>query len=231
MTLAKEWGVMIALMAFVCSCGCNRSPDVYDQADAAYHAGRYEEALRLYSEVIAADPANISAYLNRGNCYSELGQLDVALQDYELAIQQAQAIGASENDPAMAYILYNRGYVYYKAKEYRKSLDDFEHIASINPDYPDAQNHLAWILATCPLEHLRDSNRAIQFAQKESARLKWKNAGTLDTLAAAFAAGRQFDRAVEWEQKAIELATDAEDKAEYEERLTLYRQQTPYVDQ
>ena len=52
----------------------------------------------------------------------------------------------------------------------------------------------------------------------------------LDTLAAAYAEAGDFDSAVKWETKAIELESDAHEKAEYAERLKLYRDKKPYRD-
>ena len=50
----------------------------------------------------------------------------------------------------------------------------------------------------------------------------------LDTLAAAYAESGDFDSAVKWETKAIELETDANEKAEYGERLELYQDKKPF---
>jgi hypothetical protein len=57
----------------------------------------------------------------------------------------------------------------------------------------------------------------------------WKDVGMLDTLAAAYAESGQFDRASEWERKAISLAGEKETK-EYRERLDLYGNRKPYRD-
>ena len=51
--------------------------------------------------------------------------------------------------------------------------------------------------------------------------------GYLDTLAAAHAEAGQFDDAIRWQEKAIELV-EAEKKADYESRLVLYRAGKPY---
>ena len=60
-----------------------------------------------------------------------------------------------------------------------------------------------------------------------------KDAECIDTLAAAYAESGDFEKAKEWEAKAIELA-DAEksapdtQKAEMASRLELYKQGKPY---
>jgi hypothetical protein len=51
-----------------------------------------------------------------------------------------------------------------------------------------------------------------------------------DALAAASSEAGDFEAAVRWETRAIELETDQEDKADYTPRLALYREKTPYRD-
>jgi hypothetical protein len=53
---------------------------------------------------------------------------------------------------------------------------------------------------------------------------------SLDTIAAAYAEAGNFDKAVEFEQKASETVTDEAKKAEYRKRLDLYRNKKPYRD-
>jgi hypothetical protein len=57
-----------------------------------------------------------------------------------------------------------------------------------------------------------------------------KSADALGTLAAASAEAGDFEAAVKWETRAIELETGQEDKADYSARLALYREKKPYRD-
>jgi hypothetical protein len=50
----------------------------------------------------------------------------------------------------------------------------------------------------------------------------------LATLAAAYAEVGEFDKAVEWEEKAIQLYANADDRKKGEERLKLYKDKKPY---
>ena len=92
------------------------------------------------------------------------------------------------------------------------------------------KNNLAWILATCPDEDLRDPQRALAVAQAECERTSWKDASLLDTLAAAHAAAGDFAKAIEQQEKAIELIEDAEAKKSLTERLDLYRGNRRFVE-
>jgi len=55
----------------------------------------------------------------------------------------------------------------------------------------------------------------------------WKDSAYIDTLAAAYAEAGEFDKAVEWQTKARDLAPENQ-KADYQTRVDLYRAGKPY---
>ena len=69
-------------------------------------------------------------------------------------------------------------------------------------------------------------SKATDYATRACELTDWKESGYLDTLAAACAASGDFDAAVKWQLKSIELAPD-EQKAELRERLERYRAKEP----
>jgi Flp pilus assembly protein TadD len=40
-----------------------------------------------FSRVIEIDPQNANAYFNRGCCYDSIGELDLAISDYSVALE------------------------------------------------------------------------------------------------------------------------------------------------
>ena len=67
----------------------------------------------------------------------------------------------------------------------------------------------------------------MESATKACELTKWKQVGHLDTLAAAYAESGDFDKAVEWETMARDLAME-KNKADYQSRLELYQAHKPY---
>ncbi len=101
------------------------------------------------------------------------------------------------------------------------------------PDSPLLENALAWLLATCPDQSRRDSQAAVERAEKVCQATKHSEHAFLDTLAAAYAAAGRFEEARKWIAEAIRLAESAgqaEAVAEYRTRQKLYEADQPFYE-
>ena len=94
------------------------------------------------------------------------------------------------------------------------------------PDDARTLNNLAWLWATNPEPERRDAAKAEEYARKAVELSGGREAGYLDTLAAACAAGGKFEEAARGQRQAVELAPEAE-KAEYQSRLAAYEAGQP----
>jgi len=196
----------------------NHAP-AFDNRGLAYGAqGENERAIRDHSTAIQLDPNNGHYYNNRGNVYSALGDYDKALADFSSAVRL---------DPHEAVTYNNRGNTRYFLKDYEHALSDFTEAIRLDPHDPVAYNSRAVLRASCPDEKYRDGKKAIADATKACDLTDWKDAETLDTLAAAQAEAGDFDKAIEFSEKAIELADD-DAKADLESRLKLYQEKKPF---
>jgi Zn-dependent protease with chaperone function len=97
------------------------------------------------------------------------------------------------------------------------------------PELAQANNILAWILATSPQDGLRDGARATRLAFAACELTEWRNAAYIDTLAAAHAETKNFAEAVRWQAKALELPDfQGTVRAEAQSRLALFESGRPY---
>jgi tetratricopeptide (TPR) repeat protein len=76
---------------------------------------KYDEAIADFTAVMAIDPEQSSAYVNRSNCYFNKKEYQKALADAE------EAIRCGDND---AY--YESGRAYTELGEYEKAIADFD---------------------------------------------------------------------------------------------------------
>ena len=108
------------------------------------------------------------------------------------------------------------------------AIADYKEAIRLDCTFARAYHALAWLWATCPEESYRDGKRAVEFATRACGLSDWKEAFNLRALAAAYAEVGEFDKAVEWEEKAIQLYANADDRKKGEERLKLYKDKKPY---
>ena len=127
----------------------------------------------------------------------------------------------------MAY--YNRGNLWKVKREYGKAIADYDKAIQLEPKVALAYNDRAWLWATCPDEKYRDGKKAVESATRACELTEWKDAGYLDTLAAACAEEKDFDAAVKRQVKALGLLAkdDERNRKDFEARLALYRAKKP----
>jgi tetratricopeptide (TPR) repeat protein len=195
----------------------------HDMRGNAYVAiQQYDKALRDYNNAIRLDSNSPRAFLDRGNLYVERKEYNKAIADFTEAIRLA---------PEVSFAYTDRGRAYVEQKKFNKALKDFHKAVRLDRDDGDAQNELAWLLATCPHDGVRDGKKAVEHARRACALSHWKDAVCLDTLAAAHAECGEFEKAVKWEKKAMERRMEKEDLEKAGERLKLYREEKPYRDE
>jgi serine/threonine-protein kinase len=97
-----------------------------------------------------------------------------------------------------------------------------------DPRHAGTFNQLAWVWSTCPDPDIRNGARARECATRACELTEWGEPGFLDTLAAACAECGEFEDAVKWQEKALELVSDDPERAaDYQSRLDLYLDRKP----
>lgn len=116
-----------------------------------------------------------------------------------------------DKDPDNFDALFIRADCFFLAGDDRKAIAEYEHLLKLKPSVSEKAliyNNLAYILATSPEDGVRDGKRAIDLAETAQLLEEKPSPDVLDTLAAAYAEAGQFDRSIETENKAINLAPE-----------------------
>lgn len=211
-----------------------------------------EQAVGFYTQEIARNPSSWNAYLYRGFVWDVKHDYDKAITDYTRAIQIypwwantfnnrgwtwhrkrqydkaiADYTEAIRLEPKCVLAIANRGLARQDKREYYKALVDYNNAVRVDPKYARAYTARAWLYATCPDKKFRDGKLAVESATQACDLTGWKEADKIAVLAAACAERGQFEKAVQWQEKAITLFIDPEDRRKGLERLALYKDRKP----
>lgn len=217
--------------------------------------GLTDKALAEFTHVIENYPEEAVAYQSRGDLFLDQGNYEAALKDLRTAAKYApqsaetyNSIGvtlrmqgefaeaikaydqAIEFDPSDMSAYVNRGYAHKSQGDFGKALKDYEKALELEPDSPSAMNDLAWLLATCSDKKIRDGRSALELALKACRAVEYRMADYVDTLAAAYAANGNYNKAIETAETACSMLENKSEKAACEEKLKLYRMNKPFVE-
>jgi tetratricopeptide (TPR) repeat protein len=140
---------------------------------------------------------------------------------YVMANRPRQAIDSAtqvlSHDPDNFSALRLRADAYLNVGKHAEAIADFDKALSQKENDESLLNNFAWVLATSPEDKLRDGPRALKLATKAAEASGYETPHILSTLAAAYAETGDFDNALKWSQKAVELAQKELDSAKPED--------------
>ena len=203
----------------------------YNLGNALLQKGNVAEAIIHYQKALQIKPDYAEAHINLGNALLQKGNVAEAIVHYQKALQinpdfaearnnlgnallqkgnVAEAIAhfqrALQIKPGYAGTHYNLGNALLKMGNVDEAISHYQKALQIKPDYAEAQNTLAWVLATCPQASLRNGNKAVKLAQRANQLTGDGNPVVLGTLAAAYAEAGRFPEAVATAQRALQVA-------------------------
>jgi Zn-dependent protease len=189
---------------------------------AAFVAWQAWRGFRMGARIHGLQPSlNL---LNEGMSAVRSGRHDEAVDLF------TRVIDAGAEPGLLAAALTGRGHIEGLRGEWQRAIDDSRRSVHLQPTLVAARNNLAWLLAVCPIDALRNGHEAVEHSTWACNATSWSNANFLATLAAACAEAGDFAQAVSLQQRA--LADPAYKQAHGEttvaERLRLYEQGLPY---
>jgi tetratricopeptide (TPR) repeat protein len=185
--------------------------------------GDWPAALAAANRAIDINPNYLTPYIYRGLALRDKKDLPAAVAALERAVDLDT--GASGPRHYLGQVLQQQG-------RYLEAEQAYLGAIKAQPAMAPSYGSLAWLLATCPDEKVRDGKRAVEYATIACERTDWKDASCLGTLAAGYAEAGQFEEAVRYQTSALEDPALKDDhRTAARQRLELYQQKKPFRDE
>ncbi len=198
-----------------------------------YKKGEYDRAIDDYNEAIYNDRESARAddYRESADTHDNLGLAWYKNKQYDKAISSFDEAIRLNPDYEPSY--HHRADINFLRGKYDKGLADLERALQIDPHDSYAYSEHAWLCATCPDAKFRDGAKAVELATKACELNSWQYADYVNTLAAAYAEKGEFDLAVKWQTRALELKLGPGTTwtpEDLRDHLELYKSGKPYRD-
>jgi tetratricopeptide (TPR) repeat protein len=180
--------------------------------------GNFTDALRDVEEQLLKDPDDLGLKLELAIYLNAAEQSADAVKVYSDVLKV---------DPQNGAALRGRGDAYLNIGDHPKAVADYEVAVQLFPEDSGLLNNFAWVLATSPEDSLRNGKRAVELGLKACELTEYKQSHILSTLAAAYAETGDFESAVKWSEKSVELG-EGEIKEQLQHELESYRQKKPW---
>ena len=136
-------------------------------------------------------------------------------------------------DPTFVEVQTTLGKLYEEQGQVDAAVELYREAIRRNANDIGGLNNLAWLLATCPTESIRNGAEAVQFTEKANELTRNSDPNILDTLAAAYAQAGDFEAARRTARRALALARSRGRLALVSRigpRLDLYKQGEPFIE-
>ena len=197
----------------------------YTLANLLAGRGLGEEAMECYQRTIELKPDHAEAYNNLAGILVKQGRTKEAMEYFR------RSLFLKPDAPEG---------VYFNLVVLLKKEGSFEEAARVlragilaHPKSAALRGTLAWVLATCTDDDLRNGVAAVGLAESACVATGYSNPDLLDMLAAAKAEAGRYDEAVETGRRAAALAKSLGKKdlaGQIEKRVKLYKKRRPYRD-
>ncbi len=242
-----------ALVDFETAVDCNPQSwrAVHNRGVSYAAAGRFDDAMADFDHTIELNKNYANAYFNRGELRYRKGDFNGAVRDYTASLQikpdpvvlnsrghayyRLERFGEAIHDytetlkldPDNAAAMINRGDTLADLGRYGEASADYRAAVKLDPKLGRAFQSCAWLMATCPDEHYRNEELAVEAARRAVELDGGNDYRDLETLAAAQANAGQFAEAKITQESAIAHSPKGH-RVQAEKRMALYQREQPY---
>jgi tetratricopeptide (TPR) repeat protein len=172
--------------------------------------GAFDRALPVLRKAVQLNPKNFLAHLELGNALQHEKKSQDALPEFEAVLSATPPAPPSLQALACAGL----GSSLTELKRWKEAEEALQKGLALAPESSVLLNDLAWLYATAEAP-VRNPDKGVELGTKAAAITRNRQPTILDTLAEAYFAAGNRDKAVETERRAILLAPERTDLQEH----------------
>ena len=222
---------------------------------------QFPKAIREAKKILEREPNSLQVMQDLALLYSLTDKPEKAIEVYGGVLSKFPSGMANQLPPRERSMVFgrridtlrSRGDAYLSTGEHENAIEDYDEALDLSDQIEEMQasisdgsirftpsdgvlNNLAWVLATSTSEDLRNGKRSIELATRACEVTEYKAPHILSTLASGYAEEGDFEEAIKWIEKGLEVneerdVTDEErtrQRESLEKELKHYRQNKPW---
>jgi tetratricopeptide (TPR) repeat protein len=194
----KHWETSLSLFSHAVKVTQNNVPALTQLGNALASAGRVAEGRAAVAASARISPNRVESMLVAASICQQENQLQQAVNFYTGAINLRPE--SAETHLAVGTFLDQ------VSTNKTGALYHLSQAVKLRPEYPEALNNLAWMLATAPDYKIRNGKEAVRLAREACTLTGYRIPALIGTLAACHAEAGKFPQAVSAAKQAIDLA-------------------------
>lgn len=182
--------------------------------------GKLDEAIQCYQQALELSPDNAPAHNNLAMAYQRQGRMD------EVIFHQREVVRIT---PYLAGAHNNLGITLLIKGNLDEALEHFKEALRIDNNSAIAMSMLSRVMLAHRNPDIRDIPEAIRLAERAAQLTQYQHPTMLNTLAAAYAANGQYEKAAEISAKTLALAYAAQNNnqiSQIRKQLDYYQSKT-----
>lgn len=174
------------------------APSLQERASLWAELGESEKVIADTTAALALEPNHVDSLFWRGTAWGNLKDYDQAERDLAAAIAL---------DPQEADLYYQRGLCREQQLRFGDALSDHRQAIKCDAGYHWSHDAVARILLL-PLPEIQDPTKAIEHARRACELGQWRHSSQIETLASVYAQQGDLEKAISFQRRAIDVASE-----------------------